>query len=61
MGQVLYYFGSGHNDDRLQLLPHERVTLTLAYLISDVKNAYGGTKPDAEAMLYVTVGGACLF
>ena len=38
-----------------------RVTLTLAYLIDDVKNASGGTKPDAEAMLYVTVGGACLF
>ena len=37
------------------------ITLILAYLTDDVKNASGGTKSDAEAMLYVTVGVACLF
>jgi hypothetical protein len=38
-----------------------RVMLTLAYLIDDVINTSHGTTPDTATILYVTVGGACLF
>jgi hypothetical protein len=38
-----------------------RVTLTLAYLIDNVKKAAGGTQPAFEPALYVAVGGGCLF
>ena len=38
-----------------------RVMLTVAYLIDDVINASDGTAPDAATILYVAVGGACLF